>query len=51
MSTPKIVLTLVTVAALGATPAVASGAPGCPSGAVCRIALNHNELFVASPAA
>jgi hypothetical protein len=49
MKTPTIIATALTVAAIGATPAVASAATKCDGGgASCRIALNHNEVLVTS---
>jgi hypothetical protein len=46
MKTPTIIATALTVAAIGATPAVATAAGKCDDGASCRIALNHNEVLV-----
>ena len=48
MKTPTIIATALTVAALGATPAVAGAASHCDNGGSCRIALNHNEVLVTS---
>jgi hypothetical protein len=47
MKTPAIVATALTVAAIGATPAVAAASTKCSDDtATCRIALNHNEVLV-----
>jgi hypothetical protein len=48
MATPKILITVLTVAALGSTPAVASAAAGSTDRGGDRIAVNHNEVLVTS---
>jgi hypothetical protein len=48
MTTTKTLATLVTVAALAATPGVATAATDRCNDGNCRIALNHNEVLVTS---
>lgn len=49
MTKPTILITVLTVAAVGTVPGTASAAPKCDDGGSCRIAVNHNEILVTSP--
>jgi hypothetical protein len=48
MKSSTTIATVLTVAAIGSTPAVAGAASNCPAGEQCRIALNHNEVLATS---
>jgi hypothetical protein len=52
LKTPTVVITALTVAAIGTAPAVATAAGKCSDASDnCRIALNHNEVLATTSGA